>query len=232
MQTAPYVYRYAASGPSQTAAAAGERLRWLSAGEQQVYARLPDRRRRAAFLGGRIAAKRLILVEYLAALRLRAAVAHPADIQIDSGLLRGRRECPRVTIAGRLLPWSLSIAHTQQGVLVALGRTPGVRVGVDLVEPAVLSPGFAEVWFTMAERRWLRDGPPGLAATLWAIKEAVYKAVGASRPFTPRAIEVALHPRRGFVSRPASVLAVWQTPQGETAVVAHTFNNRVAGDQA
>jgi phosphopantetheinyl transferase len=83
------------------------------------------------------------------------------------------------------------------------------------------------VWFTSAERRWLGEGPPELAATLWAIKEAVYKAVGARRPFAPRAIEVLLHQRGGFVSRPACALAVWRTPQGETAVVAHTY--RIAG---
>jgi phosphopantetheinyl transferase len=129
------------------------------------------------------------------------------------------------------LPWSLSIAHTPRAVLVALGRTPGVRVGVDLVEPVTLPRGFAEVWFTAAERRLLRDAQPSVAATLWAIKEAVYKAAGAGRPFAPRAIEVLPQQPCGFVSRPACALAVWRTPQGETAVVAHTLNHCVGGEE-
>jgi phosphopantetheinyl transferase (holo-ACP synthase) len=231
MQAAPYLYRYATNAPDENVRPAEGKLHWLSTGERQVYARLADPRRRAAFLAGRILAKRLILFEYRAALRLGAAVVHPTDVDIDSGLLRGQRECPRVKIAGQPLPWSLSLAHTQRAVLVALGRMPGVRVGVDLVEPVVLPRGFSEVWFTAAERRSLREGEPGLAATLWAIKEAVYKAAGAERPFTPRTIEVLPHQRCGFVSRPVCTLAVWQTPQGETAVVAHTFNKCVGGKE-
>ncbi len=230
MQIAPYFYRYAANPPDENAEAAGDRLHWLSTGERQVYAKLADPGRRAAFLWGRILAKRLILVEHRAAFRLSPAAVHPADIDIDSGLLRGRRERPRVMIAGRPLPWSLSISHTKRAALVALGRTPGVRVGVDLVEPVALSRGFAEVWFTAAERRSLREGQLGLAAMFWAIKEAVYKATGGERPFAPRAIEVVPHRSRGFVSRPPCVLDVWRTPQGETAVVAHTFHNCVRGD--
>jgi hypothetical protein len=226
MQAAPYLLRYAIDGPNEQVETA-ERLHWLSPGEHEVLARLADSRRRAAFLRGRILSKRLILVEFRAALRLGTAVIHPAQIEIDSGLARQKHEGPRITIAGRQLPWSLSIAHSERGVLVALGRTPAVQVGVDLAEPVALSRGFADVWFTPAERRLVGGGPADLAVTLWAIKEAVYKAVGDAWPFTPRAIEVLPREPGRFVSRPACSLAVWRTPQGETAVVAHRFNHRV-----
>ena len=63
MQAAPYLYRYATNGSEENARAAGERQHWLGVGERQVYARLADPRRRAAFLWGRILAKRLILVD-------------------------------------------------------------------------------------------------------------------------------------------------------------------------
>jgi phosphopantetheinyl transferase len=228
MLAMPCLYRYATYGPGENARNAADRLHWLSDEERYVYGQFTDPRRRAAFLWGRIWAKRLILVEYRAALRLGATTIHPAEIQIDSGLRNHRRTGPQVTIAGRRLPWSLSIAHTDGAVLVALGRTPGVRVGVDLVEPVVLPRGFGELWLTTAERRWLGDSQPGLVATLWAIKEAVYKAAGGGRPFTPQTIEVLPHPPGGFVSRPACELAVWQTPHGETAVVAHTRSTPVS----
>ena len=225
MHAAPYVYRYAAYGPEEASQPACEKLRWLSAAERQVYERLLDSQRRESFVRGRILAKRLILLEYCASLRLGGGMVHPADIEIDSGLARRMRQSPRVKIGGQPLPWSISIAHTQRGVLVAAGRTPGVRVGVDLVEPAAMPRGFADFWFTAAERRWLRDARPEPVATLWAIKEAVYKTIAGERPFAPRAIEVLPHERRGFVSRPACMLSVWRTPQGQTAVIAYTFKN-------
>ena len=100
MQAAPYFYRYATHGPDDHACAnrarfTGAEADWLSAGEREVVAGLADLRRRAAFVRGRIAAKRLILVEYRAAHRLGTATVHPADIDIDSGLPSGRRQCPR-----------------------------------------------------------------------------------------------------------------------------------------
>ena len=219
------LYRYETRQRYDDAQAAHWGCRWLSPVERQSYGRLIDPRRRSAFLLGRLLAKRLILSRCCATAHTGAAAIHPMEIEIDSGLAQGRRRSPRISIAGQASPWPLSIAHSDRAVLVALACEPDACVGVDLVEPTRLGRGFAELWFTAAERRHLQDGRPGLAAQLWAIKEAVYKAAGNGRPFAPRSIEVLPRPGGGFVSRPACSLAIWQTPQGETAVIAIRQNN-------
>ncbi len=92
------------------------------------------------------------------------------------------------------MKWSLSIAHTRRGALAALGCLPGVSLGIDLVEPRQYGSGFADVWFTPAERRWLPAAGSRGQAILWAIKEAAYKAVNAGESFDPRLIEIAACP--------------------------------------
>ncbi len=231
MQDGPYIYRYASRRQFADADAACWGCRWLSPTERQSYEQMGDLRRRSAFLFGRLLAKRLILSKCrdLAGV---AALIHPAAIDIDSGLSRGRRERPHVSILGQTFSWSLSIAHTDRAVLVALACEPGMTVGVDIVGPAKFGRGFAEMWFTAAERRTVQVAGSELATQLWAVKEAVYKAAGNGRPFAPRAIEVLPNPVGGFECRPECTLSVWQTAQGETAAIAHRYCNLVAGEQS
>ncbi|MBM2813021.1 MAG: 4'-phosphopantetheinyl transferase superfamily protein [Chloroflexi bacterium] len=156
---------------------------WLSPSEREVFAELRDPSRREGWLCGRLLAKRLILDDVLAPSVGEEAI-HPTEIDIHSRDGLGRATRPRVTLRGRLQPWALSIAHSDRSVLVALSRAPGVSVGVDVAR------------LTPRERRWVHSaGEMRLASTLWAVKEAIYKAVSYGEQFTPLRIEVC--PRAG-----------------------------------
>jgi phosphopantetheinyl transferase (holo-ACP synthase) len=167
----------------------------LSDGEREVYAELRDVPRREGWLLGRIMAKRLILGTLMAPPALGRGI-HPAVVQIHSRDGLGRAIRPRILLHGRLQPWSLSIAHSDRSVLVALSDAPGVSLGVDVTLHQALGAGFEDTWLTPWERGWLRDqvgqGRPPATSALWAVKEAFYKAANGGEPFVPRRIEVRL----------------------------------------
>jgi phosphopantetheinyl transferase len=152
---------------------------WLAPAERETWLGLRSPQRREAWLSGRILAKQMVLRHLLA--------AHPAEIEIHSLDSQEQGIRPRVTVCGRLQPWALSIAHSARSVFVALSATPGLAVGVDVTAGPEGDAGFWETWFSPAERRWSET--PGIA-TLWAIKEAVYKAVNRGERFAPRRIEI------------------------------------------
>jgi phosphopantetheinyl transferase len=171
---------------------------WLSAAEREVWERLGDPHRRRAWLCGRLLGKQLLLSQVVGAPEWDGRLG-PAEIEIHSLDVLGRPTRPRVTVRGRLQPWRLSIAHTVRSVLVAVSTSSGTTVGVDLTAPARSTNGFRELWLTPAERRWFEDtGDPRLVSTLWAIKEAVYKAANRGERFTPASIEVSFDRAGGY----------------------------------
>jgi 4'-phosphopantetheinyl transferase EntD len=68
---------------------------------------------------------------------------------------------------------ALSLAH-RDGLAVAIAARPGTRVGVDLERLDAVAPQHAHYFLTARERRATRLLP---LALLWAIKEAVWKAL-------------------------------------------------------
>jgi len=217
-----WVSRYATLEELRRLQTPGSEHRWLTPREQGVYARLRADARRATWLAGRMLAKRLV-ADYVVANRLDLPTVERGRVELDSGQSGQRRLAPRIRIAGHVLPWSLSIAHTRRGVLVALTSVPALRVGVDLVEPAVFGDGFTDLWFTPAERQWLRHrGVRHGVSLLWAAKEAVYKAVNHGEPFYPRQIEILPDTTHGLqcTGQAALTFRVALTRQGEVAVVA------------
>jgi 4'-phosphopantetheinyl transferase len=190
---------------------------WLSAAEQAAAARFRDSGRRRAWLAGRLLAKRLVCSR-LAALG-RDCPRSASQIEIRSA---GHR--PVMLLNGRRLPWSLSIAHTRRAVLAALSSAPGTRIGVDLVVPESYGRGFAATWFSPCERHAAERGACCSLATLWAVKEAAYKATGGARPFDPRAIEVDLAGQTAELSTANAVrvcrVIVWRTSLAEVAALA------------
>lgn len=149
----------------------GMRLELLSADERERLATLrrePDRER---FATGRLLAR--------AAIGQRTATA-PGDVLLDATCPRCGRQHGRPTTAGV----ELSIAHSGDRVVVALGR--GAAVGVDVESGAGLGAGDGSaLWpqvLAPAEQDALAALPlgrrrPALLA-VWTRKEALLKASG------------------------------------------------------
>jgi len=222
----PVVWRYAAIEATCREAEPAEA--WLAPRERQVYGGLRRPERRCEWLAARILAKRLVGERF----QPTPAPIPPARIEIDSGDGRTRRQRPQILVDGRPLDWRLSIAHSGRSLLVALVDSGRPGVGVDLLGPVDCGRGFAELWFTPLERRWLAV-EPRLWPVAWAIKEAAYKATNRGEAFRPRAFEVLPAPGGGFACalrgrRPGMLrrLSVWRTPGDETAVLA-LYDSRI-----
>ncbi|MBW3541523.1 MAG: 4'-phosphopantetheinyl transferase superfamily protein [Planctomycetes bacterium] len=156
----------------------------LGPAERSEFERLRHPARREAWWFGRILARRLL---HETAGRW---LDDSAEIEILSRDEQGRAVRPGVRIGGRLMPWCLSIAHTDQAALVAVSFEPGTTVGVDLVRTEPVSRGFLETWFTKRERSWLDTQPAESVAISWGLKEALYKACQRGESFVPRRVEI------------------------------------------
>lgn len=197
---------------------------WLSVGEQEECARLRHPARCRAWLGGRLLAKQLILETH------RGLRVYPSMIDICTRDGLGRSCRPRVMVDGRLQDWSLSIAHSERSVLVAVAQA-GFTIGVDVVPVRPLGPGFAALWLTPLEQARIGYGVSRidveLTATIWAVKEACYKATNLGEPFAPRRFEALPCARGGWSVRvdghaPARpvVVTVARTPEEVAVAVA------------
>jgi phosphopantetheinyl transferase len=154
-------------------------LNWLRGAERREYERIADAARARQWLAGRLLA-RAVLHE--------AGVCVPSDsVQVLTRNERGLGAAPRLLQKRRPLDVSLSIAHSDEGVLVALNES--VSLGVDVCRQVPTSEGFLRLWFSAAEQSWIA-ADRRRAATVWGIKEAVYKAVGNGAGWNPRDVEV------------------------------------------
>ncbi len=165
---------------------------WLSTAEREEYARWRDAGRRREWLGGRWLVKGMIQ-SALAESSPERAPAGCDEIEVLSRDAAGRGRPPRALVAGRLLPWHVSLAHHGGVVCAVVSTAPGLRVGIDVVSTEALNRRACVCgpWFTVRERRWLQHSPDRqLAGTLWAVKEAVFKATNRGDPFLPERIEV------------------------------------------
>ena len=157
---------------------------WLGRRERAELATWRDQRRRCAWLLGRMLAKQLIAT-------LLSDDLPATAIEILSRDSLGRVNRPRVWCEGTPRSWSLSISHSDRGVLVALSTDDYVSLGVDVAQPTQFSDAFVELWFTTAERDWFRDThSASIACFIWAAKEALYKACNEGESFAPRNVEV------------------------------------------
>ena len=96
---------------------------WLGAREQAEFAAWHEPRRRRAWLVGRILGKQLVAAN-------RKNDLAPAEIEILSLNRDGRGSRPRVFCGGAELPWSLSVSHTDRGVLAALSPDRVLRAAL------------------------------------------------------------------------------------------------------
>jgi phosphopantetheinyl transferase len=158
-------------------------LPWLTGiRERSEYRRLTCRARQEAWKLGRILGRRL----------LKECTGYPDSsedqVEILSRNSEDKSDRPSVFINGRPFPVSLSISHSDRGVLVVASET--MQVGVDLVDRRRLPGDSLWFWFTSAEKQWMSQTDSLQQATVWAVKEAVYKAVNEGDAFAPGRISV------------------------------------------
>jgi 4'-phosphopantetheinyl transferase len=160
--------------------------KYLSPAERGRYGNLKTPKRKLEWLAGRIAAKRLIRETRFAAER---AIVPYAAISI----LADELGAPEVYIVGEQSTGPrISIAHSA-GVAAAF-RAPetGVRPGIDVEEVVKRDPGFARDFFTETEqtRAAASVEPDAQLTSIWAVKEAVLKALGIGARVDLREVEV------------------------------------------
>lgn len=151
---------------------------WLTVREREALARFTVPKRRADWLLGRWAAKRLFVL------------AGEAEREAGVSIVASPSGAPLAFVGWKESPLALSLTHSH-GVAVAAIGPPGSCVGVDLerIEERPLS--FLGDWFTEAERGFAGTGETDLAATLvWSAKEAVLKALREGLRIPAKAVEV------------------------------------------
>lgn len=162
---------------------------WLSSDELELWRKFRTDVRKDTFLAGRVLAKRLLQAEHCA-----AAQVPPSQITIRSDASSSGVR-PRIMLGEQRLAYALSISHTCDGVLVGGTNRFGVSVGVDLVRMRSLGAAFERSWLTEAEAALLRHNRGDMTmADIWAMKEAVFKAVHRGESFAPRSVEIRLEP--------------------------------------
>lgn len=154
--------------------------RWLSAPERRQCGALPSAAQRADYRAARLAAKRALAgadAERLPGCRI--------------AVLRRPGRAPAVWRRGPRDGWRradvvVSLAH-RDGRAAAASAACGVRVGVDVERIGAVAPEHARHFAAPDERE---TGPADPAA-LWALKEAVWKALrlGPSRPLRSLRLE-------------------------------------------
>lgn len=168
---------------------------WLAAlttTERAVLAELRAPERRQQWLAGRVLAKQLVASELALGTDPAKLPAVLAQIEIVSLNADGKGVAPQATVSGQ--PWNGALSLAHQGDCVAAALLPDAKygVGIDLVPDEPFGAGFADMWFTAAERAWAlaESDAPSLPASIWALKEAVYKAINHGESFQPQAIEI------------------------------------------
>ena len=117
----------------------------------------------------------------------RTAVASAAHVEADSlEIVRRPGRAPGVVRLGpdgrvRVLPVSVSVSH-RLGRAVAVAIPGRVRLGIDLEWRGAVPLGLERLYLSASERPLLRRHD---ATTLWALKEAAWKALelDAAEPF-------------------------------------------------
>lgn len=154
--------------------------RWLTPPERRQCAALPSAAQRADYRAARLAAKRAV-----AGGEAGRVPACPIAVLRRPGRAPSVwRRCPRG--GWRRADVALSLAH-RDGRAAAVSAPPGARVGVDVERVGAVAAEQVRYFAAPDERD---AGPPDPAA-LWALKEAVWKALrlGPSRPLRSLRLE-------------------------------------------
>ena len=118
----------------------------------------------------------------------KRAVSQLTGMDPQSFQIRNRESGEPYAVAdsGLEMP-HVSISH-RDGEAIAVA-TPTGRAGVDLELVETRAPSFSETWFRSSEREMCK-GDPRRESQVWAIKEAVLKALGTGMRLNPVDVEV------------------------------------------
>ncbi len=161
-----------------------ELSRCLSPTERVTFATFRSPIRQRQFLLGRQESKRLIAEQ-----SPNAIIPWP-QISIESCDLAGAGQRPAIRISQVQFPWSLSLSHSADSVLVAAALRDNVRLGVDVTTISEIRPQSLRTWLTESEHVHFDLNDPRDLAVCWSIKEAFYKAAQRGEPFRPRSVDV------------------------------------------
>ena len=166
----------------------------LTAAEQRECTSLATARQRADYQAGRLAAKRA--VAWSDSALLPASVADEVETLRRISVRRRFGAPPRVRIQAREGQWAcsrdvLSLAHCD-GRAVAAVAPAGERIGVDVERIGSIQHAYIQYFATVAERE---QGPRD-AASLWALKEAAWKALQLGTTVAFSALELEFSPGR------------------------------------
>jgi 4'-phosphopantetheinyl transferase EntD len=88
-----------------------------------------------------------------------------------------------------MIPWNISLSHSDRIVSSAVIPSGNGNIGIDLVDLASLSNDPLKYWLTFTEgKRAVDQLSMGI---LWSLKEAIYKATNDGNPFRPRLVDTA-----------------------------------------
>jgi 4'-phosphopantetheinyl transferase EntD len=156
-------------------------LDWLHESEHRELVRWRAPTRRRQWLAGRW------LMKDVVAQHLAICETSFADIAIGSRDATGRGMSPRIAYRGEILPWSCSIAHTEEFAFVGVGAEQS-SIGVDCVHLKLLGDEFTSAWFTDWEREFVAAQGSEWAAMIWCFKEACFKCASPAK-FQPKRFE-------------------------------------------
>lgn len=147
--------------------------------EREALARFTVPKRRADWLLGRWAAKRLFV--------LSGEAGREADVSV----LASPSGAPEALVGWRESPLVLSLTHSHGVAVAALGPA-GARVGIDLEKIEERPVSFLGDWFTESEQAFVveSDAPPLAATLVWSAKEAVMKALREGLRIPAKKVEV------------------------------------------
>lgn len=147
---------------------------YLSPTEQKVFSELKTPKRQQDWLAGRIVAKRL--------LRERRFATEDAVIPYGAiSILADPMGAPEIAIVGESLPGPrMSIAHGGGLAVAMIATQANERPGIDVEVVEKREEGFAADYFTEGEVTVARMSPDfdRTLTVMWALKEAVLKALG------------------------------------------------------
>lgn len=148
---------------------------FLAEEELETYRAFRFPKRRLEWLGGRLAAKRLVR----RVLAEGGVVLRPRDIRVvreDQGPPSARLRDARQT-AGAAGRYPISISHSG-GLAGCALAAPGSFVGLDIETVTPREPGWSDLAFHPSERFGGLESDPLAATALWTLKESVLKLLG------------------------------------------------------